>query len=269
MKKMNLFLTMVAMTGMLALTGCDVTISTGNPNIPVKALTQENVPAEEEATASTTPAAEIIEEETVTSEPEETEYEESTEYEECAEVTDWSQTLDPNKEWMFILSKAEELAYSFELTTDETDYLTYGTFVCQGSNGTYWEYKTGKHELGQNYTIEFICEAEDCFYINDGGTIVALDLWDGHVIWENDDYQGGGSTSVFDDDGNMYISGYEYPALMVIDPSGNTLLYVEQFADYYWTRDMVIEDSVLTIYYDGHEGAGVQMDIRDYSYTIF
>ena len=256
MKKMNLFLATAAMVGMLSVTGCGVTVSTGNPMVPIKEVATEKISEETEVTTYTTPATDVAEEDFVAGAAQVT------------ESTDWAAALDPGKDWMFILSGEEELAYCFELTTDETDYLTYGTLICQGNNGTYWEYKTGKHELGQNYTVELIYEAEKTFYVNDGGTIVALDARDGRVIWKNADYQGGGSTAIMDDGGNLYVAGYEFPALTIIDPSGNTKLFAEQFADYYWTRDMVIEDNILSIYYEGREGAKVQMDLKDYSYNI-
>jgi hypothetical protein len=282
MKKMNLFLTTAAMVGMLSLTGCGVTVSTGNPMVPIKEVATEKISEETEVTTYTTPVDAAETEQEVADEfaagtmqvMEEELAEETVETAETENVfvqpeyTDWSQSLDQDKEWMYIFSENEELAYCFELTTDETDYLTYGTLICQGNNGTYWEYKTGKHELGQNYTIELIYEAEKTFYVNDGGTIVALDARDGHVIWKNADYQGGGSTAIMDDDGNLYVAGYEFPALTIIDPNGNTKLFAEQFADYYWTRDMVIEDNILSIYYEGREGAKVQMDLKDYSYNI-
>ncbi len=275
MKKMNLCLTTAAMVGMLALTGCGVTVSTGNPMVPIKEVT-----VEEEAAVYTTPVDEAETEQDVVDEfaagaaqvMEDELAEETAETENISaqpEYTDWSQALDQDKEWMYIFLEDEELAYSFELTTDETDYLTYGTLVCQGSNGTYWEYKTGKHELGQNYTVELLYEAEKTLYVNDGGTIVALDARDGHVIWKNADYQGGGSTTIMDDDGNLYVAGYEFPALIIIDSNGNTKIFVEQFADYYWTRSLVMEDNILSIYYEGREDAKVEMNLSDYSYMIY
>jgi len=273
MKKMNLCLTTAAMVGMLALTGCGVTVSTGNPMVPIKEVAVESAAEEAEVTIQTVTQTTPVEEEK-TKIPETTDdYVADTsqviEEEITPEYTDDAQSSEQDKEWMYIFLDDEELAYSFELTTDETDYLTYGTLVCQGSNGTYWEYKTGKHELGQNYTVELLYEAEKCLYVNDGGTVVKIDARDGRVIWRNADYQGGGSTVTMDDDGNLYVAGYEYPALIIIDQSGNTKLFVEQFADYYWTSDLVIEDNFLNIYYDGQEGRKVQMDLRDYSYMVY
>ncbi len=276
MKKMNLFLTMVAMTGMLALTGCDVTVETGKTDIPLKAV-NETVATQTSETV-TTPApteamVETAEDDFVagvaeTTETETTETETET-VAEAPESTDWATALDHSKDWMFILSGEEELAYYFELTTDETDYLTYGTIVCKGNKGTDWEYKTGKHSLAQNYNVELVYETSERLYVNDGGSIVALDVRDGRELWRNNEYEGGGSSAIMDDNGNLYVAGYEYPALMGIDPNGKTLLYVEQFADYYWTRDIVLEDDfTLAIYYETMEGARVKMDLRDYSYTI-
>ncbi len=283
MKKPNLFLTTVAMVGILAMTGCGASAQTETaPQAQVQNAAMQTPSGTIENVVVDTPsagAANVIEspapvqetEYVAPADPEPETYADTyadTVIEETPEYADWATSLDQSKEWQFILQGDEELAFTFNLTTDETDYKTYGTLLCVGNKETKWEYTTGKYELGQNYNLEVITNTDRVIYVNDGGTIVALDAKDGHVIWKNSDYQGAGSTATIDDNGNLYVAGYECPSLIVVDPSGNTVIYVEQFADYYWTRDMYIEDDMLHIYYEGVEGAGVIMDITDYSYTI-
>ena len=183
-------------------------------------------------------------------------------------TTDWSTVLDADKDWHFALPEEEELAYSFHLKTDENTYQEYATIICQGDQGTYWEYETGKFEVGQCSSVEPIASTASCIYINEGGTVTAINLTDGKVLWKNSDYQGAGTVSELDEDGNLYLAGYFSPALVILDPNGNTLLKVDEFADYFWPYEMTIENNQLTIKYDCDDNAKVTMDITDHSYTI-
>lgn len=185
-----------------------------------------------------------------------------------APTTDWSNSLDADKEWNFALPEEEELAYSFNLKTDENTYQEYATIICQGDRGTYWEYETGKFEVGQCSSVELISSTASCIYINEGGTITAINLTDGKVLWRNSDYQGSGTVSELDEDGNLYLAGYFSPALLILDPNGNTVIKVDEFADYFWPYEMNIENNQLTIKYDCNDNAKVTMDITDHSYTI-
>ena len=95
-----------------------------------------------------------------------------------------------------------------------------------------------------------------------------MNIEDGRVLWQNSDFQGSGSVSALDEEGNLYVAGYEAPALIILDTNGNTLCKVVQFADYFWPYEMDIEDNMLTILFDSADNAKVTMDIRDYSYTV-
>ena len=98
--------------------------------------------------------------------------------------------------------------------------------------------------------------------------MTALNMADGKVLWQNSEYQGSGSIGAMDEKDNLYVTAYEGPALMIIDPNGNTLCMVEQFADYFWPYDMYIEDDMLYISFDSADDAMVIMDTKDFSYSI-
>ena len=282
MKKTNMILATVAMTTMMALTGCSSEVSTQTApeaaveNLIVKEQAEkvENVEVDNsevyvrEADApevyireENTPAAgaAYILEDTA---------DETSELITEETAVDWASTLDTEKDWNFIMLENEELAYSFELVTDESDYKTYGTLMCKGNNGTSWEYRTGKYDLEQYDNIELLHATSECLYLNEDGTIVAVDVKDGHVIWKNAEYKGCGSISEMDENGNLYVSGYDMPSLIVIDANGNTVIYVEQFADYYGASEMTIDAGQLIIRFDSKEGAQVNMNICDFSYEI-
>lgn len=266
MKRTKMILTLAAMIGAVSLTGCStkVTIDSGASNGTT------SIQIETDATENTVTQTknETTENETQATSASATENNTFTEEFVMDPVTDWSTTLDADKEWHFALPAEEELAYSFNLQTDESTYQEYATIICQGEKGIYWVYETDRFEVAQCSNVELIASTASCIYINEGGTITAINLTDGKVLWRNSDYQGGGTVSEMDDDGNLYLAGYFSPALLILDPNGNTIIKVDEFADYFWPYEMTIDGNQLTIKYDCDDNAKVTMDITDHSYTI-
>lgn len=250
MKKMKFILTMAVMTGMVAFAGCGKEASEAeSENKDASAVTQE---ADEQQNT-------LAEENQST------------------EVTDndSQQTSVPDifteadEDWNYVLLDNQEYAYLFELKYDETSYEEYATIVCQGMDGTYWTYETEKYEVGQYARVELLESTVNSININDGGTIVSLDITDGHILWENSDYQGSGSVCTMDENDNLYVAGTESPDLLVVDKNGKTLHRVGAFGDYFWPYAMSIENDTLTILFDCDDNAMVTVNINDYSYTIY
>jgi len=175
---------------------------------------------------------------------------------------------DNNTNTDYVIPEEEELAVSYEYKIDEATNREYAVICCEGTKGTYWEYETAKLEIGQASGIEQLSSPSGAVYINEGGTIKAINAIDGHILWENSDYQGSGSVSTVDENGILYIAGYESPALLVINKEGKTLHKTEAFGDYFWPYEMTITDNILTIKFDSETDASVNVDIRDYSYSI-
>lgn len=263
MKRTKMILTLAAMIGAMSLTGCSTKVTIGDGEETGTASIQIETDATEN-TATQTQKENTASKQEAPASPEDNSTEEFT----MEPTTDWSTTLDADKEWHFALPAEEELAYSFNRKTDENTYQEYATIICQGEKGTYWEYETAKFEAAQCSNVELIASTASCIYINEGGTITAINLTDGKVLWRNSDYQGGGTVNEMDDDGNLYLAGYFSPALLILDPNGNTVLKVDEFADYFWPYEMSIDGNQLTIKYDCDDNAKVTMDITDHSYTI-
>ena len=103
----------------------------------------------------------------------------------------------------------------------------------------------------------YITARDGMVYIHDNGKIVALDGATGEKIWENDMFSGYAGTWAFDKDGNLYLSGYYGPDLIVIDKEGNVLRYEETLTDntYYWPCMLIVNDnnSTFSIYYDAFD----------------
>ena len=67
------------------------------------------------------------------------------------------------------------------------------------------------------------------------GTVRALDLATGEVVWENSDF--GGALAAFDSDenGNIYLTGVYGPDFFMMDRSGKTVKRMDTINDaYYW-----------------------------------
>ncbi len=274
MKRTKLFLTVVAMMSAVSITGCSAKVTIENPEAAgAPTVTVETGKAEN--TGTNTQSTAVAEKQTVT------EKQPTIEKQSVGEqqtVIENQPTIDETlyedifvngtEDWNYVLQENEEFAYSFELKYDEATYQQYATVVCHGDKGSYWEYETDKYEVGQSSNLEVVEATPYCLYINEGGTLTALNIADGKVLWQNSDYQGSGSIGAFDERDNLYVTAYEGPALMIIDPNGNTLCKVGQFADYFWPYDMYIEDDMLTIHFDSEDNATVTMDINDYSYSV-
>ncbi len=94
------------------------------------------------------------------------------------------------------------------------------------ANGaTIWSFKTRGLKLGeisQYEQQELIHIGKNRVYVNDCGTIKALNKQTGSVIWENKDYGGACSLYYFDDYDTLYLVGSDGPSLCVIDFNGKT-----------------------------------------------
>ncbi len=262
MKKSKFILTTIAMAGMLAIMGCNAEISIQDSTseemstIVIETNMEETSPNTivTNATNNDVSSNDNLVEEI------QTDSQQNVVVDVFTEV---------NEDWNYVLTPDEEFAYLFEVKYDEATSKEYATIICQGEKGAYWTYETGRYEIGQCCSLEILESPVNVIYLNEGGTITALNIFDGKVLWQNSEYCGSGTVCTMDEQDNLYIAGFDSPSLMIIDPNGQTLLRVPQFAEYFWPYEMFIEDNMLTILFDSEENAKVVMDIRDYSYNIY
>jgi hypothetical protein len=263
MKKSKIILTMATMASMLALMGCNTEISLKDSQgqetstIVIETSMEENTESNIVVNNATQNSDENSHENYAG------EIQTDSQQGEVADIF-----TEVNEDWNYVLTPDEEFAYLFEVKYDESTSKEYATIVCQGEKGEYWTYETDKYEVGQCSSLEILESPVNVIYLNEGGTIKALNISDGKILWQNSEYCGSGTVCTMDEDDNLYVAGFDSPSLMIIDPNGQTLLRVPQFAEYFWPYDMYIEDNMLTILFDSEENAKVVMDIRDYSYTI-
>lgn len=168
-------------------------------------------------------------------------------------------------------SSKEDVKYpaiTFEYKINEDISKEYGIITATDSQGTCWIYETQQAEIAQCQRIEKLASPSDRTYLNEGGKITAIDNLTGKVLWKNEDYVGGGTCSVVDSDGTLYLSGYDAYGLVVIDNNGKTLFKQDSFEDYMFPVSMDLKGDKLTITYDSEENAKVTVSTSDYTYTI-
>ena len=159
-----------------------------------------------------------------------------------------------------------EISFDYQIKEDTGE--EYGILRATGSQGTFWSYETVKCELGECSQIEELASPDGMVYLNEGGTIVALETATGNILWANTDYQGSGSICNVDEKGYVYLASHNGPALMIIDSNGNTIHRADSYGDYFWPYCIILDENKLTIGFDSEENASVTVNLTDYSYTI-
>ena len=175
MKKSKFILTTIAMASMFVLTGCNAEISlqdsTGEETstIVIETNTEETTEpntVDTNATNNEENSNDNLTEETQTDSAQDVEEDVFTEV---------------NEDWNYVLTSDEEFAYLFEVKYDEATSKEYATIICQGEKGAYWTYETDKYEVGQCCSLEILESPVNVIYLNEGGTIKALNISDGNT----------------------------------------------------------------------------------------
>lgn len=139
------------------------------------------------------------------------------------------------------------------------------------SNGNVvWEYKTEKYEAAQLDRVTEIGVNDDKYYFIEDDTIIALKISDGTKIWENNEFEGGGSDFKFSNDGTLYICGYFSPDFFAVDQKGNTIAKIINFnSEYYWPYKIEIVGGYAEITMEGTptgQETVFVVDLKDFTY---
>ena len=102
------------------------------------------------------------------------------------------------------------------------------------NNNTIWKYETKMGARTELTTIEELKVTNERVYINEDGTITALNKETGKVIWQNNEYKGADSSFCFDDKGTLYICGHYGPDLFIVDKNGKTIKTLSFGDKYMW-----------------------------------
>lgn len=139
-----------------------------------------------------------------------------------------------------------------------------------------WEYVTQKYECTELNRVSEIGTISGSYYFVENGKVVALNVSDGTVAWENKDFGGSVSAVAFDDN-TIYLCGYYGPSFFAVDKNGATLGKIDSFGDeYYWPYAIEkIDDSTIAVTLEHgpeeavseNEGFVFYVHLNDYSFS--
>ena len=162
-----------------------------------------------------------------------------------------------------------------EFESDFTDdYKEYAVITAEDADGEIlWERRTDEYEATELDRVTELDVYEDRYYYVEGGTLVALNLADGSVIWENNEFDGASPSWDISEDGTLYLCGYYGPDFFAVDQDGNTLKRIQTFdEDYYWASDILYDAGEVTVTLEGgleETEVDVVVSLEDYSYEVF
>ena len=135
-----------------------------------------------------------------------------------------------------------------------------------------WRYTTGQYEPAQLDRVNDVGVYGDTYFFVEDGTVTALRLADGEVLWKNGDFGGSVSAHAFDGNGNVYLCGYFGPDLFIAGPGGAAVQSIDSFdSDYYWPRRLDYQGTQLAITFEGTPSGNdetVYVSLDDYSTSI-
>ena len=132
---------------------------------------------------------------------------------------------DPTQETVALSHAAYQVVYSYMMEDTEE----YCTFQGIGPDGSLvWTRETAHFPASETPRINPIGRFEGTYYYNEDGTVVALDVITGDILWQNPEFKGSTSAALIDEDyGYLYLCGSDSPDFMAIDPQGNTVRRID------------------------------------------
>ncbi len=115
------------------------------------------------------------------------------------------------------------------------------------SNNFVWEYKTEEKFITELDAFSEIYQSHETAYFTAHGTLYALDIKNGEVKWTHSGV-GGSNQMILDKHGNIYVSGYYGPNVVIVSKDGERL-YIDNDGSYCWVDKLEIVDDVLNIHY--------------------
>lgn len=170
--------------------------------------------------------------------------------------------------------KKQHGAVSVEFRRENTeDYMEYAVITGLNDQGeAVWSVNTEEYASTELERTTGIGLRDDVYYYVEGGTLTALKLEDGTVLWKNSEFGGAGAASAFGENGEIYLCGYYGPDFFAVDEEGNTLCRIDTFdPDYYWAHQIQCESGQAVVSMAGSpsgEEVQITVDLSDFSYRL-
>ena len=151
--------------------------------------------------------------------------------------------------------KASTIDFKLESNSEEATHKAHITGY-DVSGRELWDYETRDIYIGQIDNLQEIITTNDAYIFLEEGDIVALDLENGHELWRNKDFKGGGLNWTMNYEGDtLYMCGYFGPDLFVMDFDGNTLNRItSKDPDIYWAYHIeYINENRVDVTYENND----------------
>lgn len=157
--------------------------------------------------------------------------------------------------------------FTREIKSPEGDDVKSYCVITASVGGTpVWTYTTEANDKTELDSFSDIYQNSGNAYFTAHGVLYALSLENGEVKWSQDGV-GGSNCFCFDKFGNVYVSGYYGPNVMVFDKNG-ARLYKDNDGSYCWVDGLTINGDVLSIHYGlddmGNDDGTKTLDITQF-----
>ncbi len=166
---------------------------------------------------------------------------------ELAKAAETLRTDEPGLDQQKLAAHLDELLQENVDIAFEAQYLDnfdeYAIVTATDKRGNLlWEYETPAVMGTELSRMEEIGRKGNGYFFNEGGTVTALEITTGEVLWRNEDFAGASISAAMDDD-TIYLSGHYGPDFFAVSMTGETLARIESFdADYYWPGALELRD---------------------------
>ena len=156
---------------------------------------------------------------------------------------------------------AYQVAYSYMITDNFYEYYTFQGLDPEGN--LLWTRESTRSQGAQVCPVSPVGTMDGRFYYCDHGSLVALDVITGEVLWKNPDFDGSignMDAAMLDPNGFIYLCGYLGPELFIADTDGNTVRRIEDIdEDAYWAASVSQEGENLVIHLEGGSEDGTDV----------
>ena len=162
-----------------------------------------------------------------------------------------------------------------EMETYFEDSMDYAIIRAYSGSEEVWSRELTPQQSTELDSFSELGIVDGLYLYSDVGTVTALDLATGGIVWENSDFGGAVSGFDWDEQGNLYLSGYYGPDFFMMNTAGQTIQRIDSLhEDYYWAIDIrkLPEDAVeVTMSMSAYTDDGlypIRVDLNDWSCTV-
>lgn len=146
----------------------------------------------------------------------------------------------------FVYADGEWYDFKSDIITTD-DGKCYAKIKAYEGRKLVWEHTTEEGFITELDPVSDIYQSSETAYFTAHGKLYALDITNGKTKWVQTGV-GGSNQFCFDKYGNVYISGYYGPNVVVFTKDGKKL-YIDNDGSYCWVDKLEIIDDVLNIHY--------------------